>query len=80
MFTHKRKPSMCKLCEIIGDILPRGKTVTNVLPGMLVVTPSKIRLHVQFCHQIVHLTSPLKVFADLGALASYPREDLTDSK
>jgi hypothetical protein len=31
MFTRKEKESMCKLCEIIGDILPRGKTVTDVL-------------------------------------------------
>jgi len=33
---------MCKLCEIIGDILPRGKTVTDVLlDRMLVVTHRK---------------------------------------
>jgi hypothetical protein len=39
MFTRKEKESMCKLCEIIGDILPRGKTVTEVLlDRMLVVT------------------------------------------
>jgi hypothetical protein len=42
MFTRKRKGSMCKLCEIIGDILPRWKTVMDVLlDRMLVVTHRK---------------------------------------
>ena len=31
------KESMCNLCEIIGDILPRGKMVTEVLLDRMLV-------------------------------------------